>query len=69
MIRFREYYGMHRGHSVSIYELRFGQKENFTVYFSGKGDLVTSKHGRTIFFPITIFSIWKNLKNWPEKRR
>ena len=43
-IWFKEYYGMPRG-------ALFGQKENF----GKKAIIITSKHGTTIFFPITIF--------------
>ena len=44
-------------------------KREFQRIFLGKKAIVIiSKHGTTIFFPITIF-FWENLKkNWPEKR-
>ena len=49
-IRFKEYYGMHRGYSLSIYA-RFSAKKRTSMYISWeKVIIITSKHGTTIFF-------------------
>ena len=41
----------------------------FTVYFPGKGrSLYTSKHGTSIFFPITILFLENCKKKCPKKR-
>ena len=49
-IRFKEYYKMLRGHSLSIYA-RFPGKKGTLIYISGKkAIIITSKHGATIFF-------------------
>ena len=46
-----------------------GQKENFTVYFSGKRrSLLHPNTTQRSFFPITIFLYENFKKNWPEKR-
>ena len=51
-IRFKEYYGMPRGHSLSIYARFVGKKENFIVYFSGKrSSLLLSNTAERSFFP------------------
>ena len=67
--RFKEYYGMPRGHSLSIYA-RFLAKNRTSIYISQeKGDryYIQRRHN-DFFFLITIF-FWENLKkNWPEKR-
>ena len=55
LIRFKYYYGMPEGHSLSIYA-RFSGKMITSKYISReKKIIITSKHGTTIFFPITIF--------------
>ena len=47
---FKEYYGMPRGHSLSIYA-RFSGKKRTSMYISlEKAIVITSKHGTTIFF-------------------
>ena len=51
-IRFKEYYGMPRGHLLSIYT-RFSAKKRTSRYISDR--YYTSKDGTTIFFLITIF--------------
>ena len=50
----------------SVFSALSGQKENFTVYFSGirRSLLHPNTTGRS-FFPITIFFVKKNC---PEKR-
>ena len=50
--RFKEYYGMPRGHLVRYLRALFVQKENFTVYFSGKGDhyYIQVGHNDLLFF-------------------
>ena len=54
-IRFKEYYRMPRGHSLNIYT-RFSGKKRTSLYIAQeKAIIITSKHGTTIFFPITIF--------------
>ena len=55
-IRFKEYYGMPRGHSLSIYA-RFSGKKRTSLYISReKGDhyYIQTRHN-DLFFPITIF--------------
>ena len=47
--RFEEYYGMPRGHSLSIY-VRFSGEELHCIFFGKKVIITTSKHGTTIFF-------------------
>ena len=65
---------MPRGHEYdSIYSLsiyaRFSGKMITSKYISReKKIIITSKHGTTIFFPITIFFFENFKKNWPEKR-
>ena len=59
-LRFEEYYGMPRGHSL---------RELHRVFLGKKEIIITSKRGTTIFFPITIF-LQENLnKNWPKRAR
>ena len=51
IIRFKEYYGMSRGHSISNYTRFLGGKENFNVYFSGKRrSLLNPKTAQCFFF-------------------
>ena len=67
-IRFKEYYGMHRGHSLSI-NARFSGKKRTSMYISReKGDryYIQRRHN-DLFFLITIFFFFLK-KNWPEKR-
>ena len=53
--RFKEYYGMPSGHSLSLIGL-FGRKENFTVCISGKRrSLIHPNTAQRSFLPITIF--------------
>ena len=49
---------MLRGQSLRYLRALFVQKENFTVYFSEKGDhyYIQARHN-DLFFPITIFSL------------
>ena len=49
--RFKEYYGMPRGALPQYLRGLFERKENF----GEKAIIITSKHGTTTFFPITIF--------------
>ena len=47
---FKEYYGLPKGHSLSI-NAHFSGKKTTSLYISlEKGNLITSKHGTTIFF-------------------
>ena len=59
-IRFKEYYGMPRGHSRSIYGRFSGKKENFNVFFSGgEHDNIQSKaidRHNDLFSPLQSFS-------------
>ena len=56
-LKFKEYYGMLRGHSLSISRSLFGQKENFTVYFSGKRrSLLHPNTAQRSFSPLQSFS-------------
>ena len=53
LIRFEEYYGMPKGHSLSIYA-HFSSKKRTSLYISReKGDHFYTNG--TTFFPITIF--------------
>ena len=53
----------------SVFTSAFGQKENFTVYFSGKRrSLLHPNTTQRPFFPIIIFYYENVKKNWPEKR-
>ena len=47
--RFKEYYGMPRGHSLSIYTLFLGKKRTSMYISREKAIIITSKHGTTIF--------------------
>ena len=56
-IRFKEYYGMPRGHSLSIYT-RFSGKKRTSLYISReKGDhyYIQTRHN-DLFFPLQSFS-------------
>ena len=57
------------GGTRSVFTRAFRAKRELHCIFLGKkAIIITSKHGTTSFFPITIF-FWENLKkNWPEKR-
>ena len=57
-IRFKEYYGMPRGHSLSIYA-RFSGRKAIMLY---------PNTGQRSFFSIIIFFLENLKKNWPEKR-
>ena len=68
VIRFKKYYGMPRGYSLSICARFSGQKRT-SRYISGekKAIIITSKHGTTIFFFPWKSFLWENLKkNWPK---
>ena len=68
-IRFKEYYGMHRGHSLSIYA-RFSGKKRTSMYISReKGDryYIQRRHN-DLFFSLQSFFFFFLKKNWPEKR-
>ena len=56
-IRFKEYYGMPRGHSLSIYVRFSGKKRTSLGIFREKGDhsYIQTRHN-DLFFPITIIS-------------
>ena len=50
-IRFKEYYGMPRGHSLSIYTGFLGKmRTSMTIFISKKAIIITSKKGTMIFF-------------------
>ena len=50
-IIFMEYYGMPRGHSLSIYTGVFGKmRTSMTIFIGKKAIIITSKKGTTIFF-------------------
>ena len=55
-ISFKEYYGMPKGHSLSIYPRR----ELHCLFLGKKAITITSKHRTTIFFPITIGTLRSN---------
>ena len=65
---FKEYFGMPMG-IRSVFTRAFRSKRELQWIFLGKKEIIiTSKHGTTIFFPITIF-FYENLKKkWLEKR-
>ena len=69
-IKFMEYYGMPRGHSLSFFRALFGQKENFNVYFSGKKVIIiASKHGTTIYFSRYNLFLGKRKEKLARKAR
>ena len=52
---FKEYFGMPMG-IRSVFTRAFRSKRELQCIFLGKKEIIiTSKHGTTIFFPITIF--------------
>ena len=56
-IRFKEYYGMPRGHWLIIYARFSGKKEDFNVHFSGKRrSLLHPNTAQRSFFPLQSFS-------------
>ena len=61
---------MLRGQSLGYLRALFVQKENFTVYFSEKGDhyYIQARHN-DLFFPITIFSRKTYRKIGPKRAR
>ena len=65
---FKEYFGMPMG-IRSVFTRAFRSKRELQCILLGKKEIIiTSKHGTTIFFPITIF-FYENLKKkWLEKR-
>ena len=66
--RFKGYYGIPRGGLAQYLCALFGQKENFTVYFSGKRRSLLILHPNTAqqsFFLITIFFLENVKKIWP----
>ena len=68
LIRFKEYYGMPRGHSPSIYG-RFSGKQRTSLYFSrekGNHYYIQTRHN-DLFFRYNLF-LGNLQKNWPEKR-
>ena len=59
---------MPREHSLSILRALFGQKENFTVYFSRKGrSLLHPNTAQRSFFPLQSFS--RKLQKRAQKAR
>ena len=68
LIRFEEYYGMPKGHSLSIYA-RFSGKKRTSLYISReKGDHFTSTAQRP-FFPLQSFSRKTLRKIGPKSAR
>ena len=71
-IRFKEHYGMPRGHSLSICA-HFSGKKRTSLYISReKGDhyySCTSKHGTTIFFSHYNLFLGKRLEKLARKAR
>ena len=64
-IRVKKYYGMPKGHLLSIYTRFLAKRELHCTFLGKKTIIITSQRS---FFPITIF-FWENLKkNWPVKR-
>ena len=68
--RFKEYYGMPRGHSPSIYTLFLGKKRTSNVYFAGKGNhnYIQTRHN-DLFFPLQFFSLGKLKEKLSRKAR
>ena len=69
-IRFKKYYGMPRGHSLSIYA-SFSDKKRTSKYISReKGDhyYIQTRY-KDLFFPITIFSLENLKKIGPKSAR
>ena len=65
-IRFKEYYGMPRGHSLSIHARFSGKKRtSLYIFISGKRrSLLNPNTAQRSFFPITIFFQENLKKNW-----
>ena len=69
LIRFKEYYGMPRGHSPSIYG-RFSGKQRTSLYISrekGNHCYIQTRHN-DLFFPLQSFS-WKLTEKLARKVR
>ena len=56
LIRFKKYYGMHRGEYEEdpLYLLSIRNMVFHCIFLGKKAIIITSLHGTTIFFPITI---------------
>ena len=55
LLDLRSIYEMPRGQSLSIYARFSGKKRTSLCISREKAIIITSKHGTTMFFPITIF--------------
>ena len=67
-IRFKEYYGMPRGHSLSIFALFSGKKRS-SMYISREKGIryyIQRRHN-DLFSHFNLFL--EKLKNWPESER
>ena len=60
---------MPRGHSLSIYARFSGKKRNSLCIFGKKAIIITSKHGKTIFFPHYILFLGKLKEKLAPKAR
>ena len=68
-IRFMEYYGMPRGHSLSIYTGFLGKmRTSMTMFIGKKAIIITSKKGTRIFFSHYNLFLGKLKEKWSEKR-
>ena len=69
-IRFKEYYGMPRGGSRSVFTPVFWAKREFQCIFLGKkAIIITSKHGTTIFFSHYNLFLGKRKEKLARKAR
>ena len=59
---------MPRGALAQYLRALLGQKRTSLYISREKTIIISSKHGATIFFPITILFYENVKKNWPEKR-
>ena len=69
-IGFKEYYGVPRGHSLSIYARFSGLKRELQYIFLGKkAIIITSKQGTTIYFSHCNFFLGKLKEKSARKAR
>ena len=69
LLDLRSIMGCPGGTCYEVFTRTFRAKRELHCIFLGKKAITTiSKHGKMIFFPITIFFQENLKKNWPEKR-
>ena len=60
-IRVKKYYGIPKGHSLSIYTRFLAKRELHCTFLGKKMIIITFNTAERSFFPITIF-FWENFK-------